>query len=209
MNVGFIGIGNVGFAIANRLQKLGHHVIIGNNNPASDSMRKALERNPAFTATDVQQMVDAADVVFLATPFGTNKQVLKEVRFNGKTLVDCTNPVGPGITHGLKSERSGAEAVQEWAPDARVVKAFNIYGYENFADNTFPAYNVLPVMLIAGNDADAKDRVSALISEMGFMPKDTGKLDQALHLEHMTLLWVKMVRANGHNPGFVWALLEK
>jgi predicted dinucleotide-binding enzyme len=123
--------------------------------------------------------------------------------------VDCTNPVDAGITHGLKSERSGAEAVQEWAPDAKVVKAFNIYGFENFVDNAFPAYNVKPAMLIAGNDEQAKKEVSDLLTELGFFPKDTGALNQALHLEHMTLLWVKMVRMNGHHPNFVWAYLEK
>ena len=30
--------------------------------------------------------------------------------------------------------------------------------------------------------------------------------EQALHLEHMTLLWVRMVRAKGALPHFVWAL---
>jgi len=109
----------------------------------------------------------------------------------------------------LQSVKSGAEEVQESAPDARVVKAFNIYGFENFADNSFPAYNVKPVMLIAGNDKKAKAEVSGLIEQLGFFPKDTGALSQALHLEHMTLLWVKMVRLNGHHPNFAWEYLEK
>jgi predicted dinucleotide-binding enzyme len=36
-----------------------------------------------------------------------------------------------------------------------------------------------------------------------------GGLEQALHLEHMTLLWVRMVRAKGHSPHFVWARLRR
>jgi predicted dinucleotide-binding enzyme len=99
--------------------------------------------------------------------------------------------------------------VQQWAPDAKVVKAFNIYGFENFADNSFPNYNVKPAMLIAGNDAKAKAEVSGLLADLDFYPKDTGALSQSLHLEHMTLLWVKMVRMNGHHPNFTWAYLEK
>lgn len=209
MKLGFIGIGNVGFSIANRLQKLGHEIIVGNKDAKSESLKKALKLNPAFSFANVQDTVSKCELVFLATPFGANQSVLKDISFRGKTLVDCTNPVGPGITHGLKSEKSGAEAVQEWAPDAKVVKAFNIYGFENFADNSFPAYNVKPVMLIAGNDEKAKNEVSDLLNELGFFPKDTGALNQALHLEHMTLLWVKMVRMNRHHPHFVWAYLEK
>ncbi len=209
MKAGFIGIGKVGFAIAGNLQKYGHEIIVGHDNLNSESLKKALEENPSFMATGLQEMINQSDLVFLTIPFQANEQVLKGLSFKGKTLVDCTNPVGAGITHGLKSEISGAEMVQRWAPDAKVVKAFNIYGFENFVDNSYPGYNVKPVMLIAGNDKNAKNEVSVLLDELGFFPKDTGALSQSLHLEHMTLLWVKMVRINGHHPNFVWAYLEK
>jgi len=209
MKTGFIGIGNVGFAIANNLQKCGYEIIVGHDDMNSKSLKKALAKNPSFKATGIQEMINQSDLVFLTTAFQTNNSVLKGLFFNGKTLVDCTNPVGPGITHGLKSEISGAEMVQQWAHDAKVVKAFNIYGFENFVDSSFPGYNVKPVMLIAGNDKKAKNEVSVLLNELGFFAKDTGELNQSLHLEHMTLLWVKMVRMNGHHPNFVWAYLEK
>jgi predicted dinucleotide-binding enzyme len=124
-------------------------------------------------------------------------------------LVDCTNPVGVGLTHGLKNLKSGSEFVQELAPDAKVVKAFTIYGFENFIDSSFPGYNVKPAMLIAGNDQTAKNQAGLLIEELGFQAVDTGSLNQALHLEHMTLLWVKMARVQGHHPHFVWAYLER
>ena len=208
MKLAFIGIGNVGFAIARNLRQKGHQIIIGGNNPDSESVKKALAECPDFDLQPVQAAVDAADLVFLATPFKANESALQGIAFHGKTLVDCTNPVGPGISHGLKSERSGSEVVQELAPDARVVKAFSIYGFENFADSAFPGYHVKPAMLIAGNDAAAKEQVSAINSDMGFETVDTGALSQALHLEHMTLLWVKMVRAGGAWH-FAWAYLSK
>lgn len=205
----FIGIGNVGFAIANQLQQKGHEIIVANNDSASETVKKALTQNASFKVMPVQKAIDESEVVFLATPFQVNEELLKSVKFNGKILIDCTNPVGMGISHGLKSEISGSEKVQEWAPDARVVKAFTIYGFENFIDSAYPKYNVKPVMMIAGNDAEAKAKVSSINSDMGYETLDTGKLDQALHLEHMTLLWVKMVRRDGHHPNFVWAYLEK
>ncbi len=209
MKIAFIGIGNVGFAIATNLQKKGHEIIIANNDENSQSVKKALEQNPNFSVKKVQEAIDEAEVVFLATPFSANERTLKELKFNGKVLIDCTNPVGAGISHGLKSEISGSEKVQEWAPDANVVKAFTIYGFENFIDSSYPNYNVKPVMMIAGNDTAAKHIVSKINLDMGYATLDTGKLDQALHLEHMTLLWVKMVRRDGHHPNFVWAKLEK
>lgn len=209
MKLAFIGIGNVGFAIANSLQKKGHEIIVANNDSTSETVKKALEQNQNFSVKNIQQAVDEAEVVFLATPFQANEEILKTLKFNGKVLIDCTNPVGMGISHGLKSEISGSEKVQEWAPDAKVVKAFTIYGFENLINSDYPNYNIKPVMMIAGNDTAAKIIVSQLNAELGYDTLDTGKLDQALHLEHMTLLWVKMVRRDGHHPNFVWAYLEK
>ena len=90
-----------------------------------------------------------------------------------------------------------------------MVKAFTIYGFENFEDSSYPAYNVKPVMMYCGNDTDAKQTVAELIEQMVWEPLDVGGLDQALHLEHMTLLWVRLVRVNGHSPHVVWAALKR
>lgn len=209
MKISFIGIGNVGFALANNLQKKGHEIIVASDNSESKSVQKALTLNPSFRTALVQEAVNQAEIVFLATPFMVNESILKGLDFQGKVLVDCTNPVGPGISHGLKSEISGAEKVQEWAVSAKVIKAFTIYGFENFQDASFPKYDVKPVMMIAGNDNEAKANFESLVNDLGFEMLDTGNLDQALHLEHMTLLWVKMVRKDGHHPNFTWAYLEK
>lgn len=209
MVIASIGIGNVGFAIANSLQKKGHTILIASFDGISESIDNALAKNGNFLVKPLQDAIDECDVAILAIPFFANEKVLKGVTWNGKTLVDCTNPVGQGISHGLRSEKSGSEYVQELAPDAHVVKAFSIYGYENLIDSQFPYSEVKPVMLIAGNDLKSKEQVLTLADDLGFYGKDTGSLSQALHLEHMTLLWVKMVRANGHSPHFVWAYLEK
>ena len=121
----------------------------------------------------------------------------------GKILVDCTNPVGPNLSHGLNNAQSGSAMVQALVPDAKVVKAFTIYGFENFEDSAYPAYDVRPVMMYCGEDAAGKAIVGGLIRQLGWEPLDVGGLNQALHLEHMTLLWVRMVRVDGHSPNMV------
>ncbi len=209
MKLAFIGIGKVGFALANRLQQQGHDIIVAHDNPQSDSVVQALQKNPAFQTATLQEAIHQAAVIFLATPFKINETLLPALDFHQKILIDCTNPVGPGLSHGLKSVRSGAEQIQEWAPTARVVKSYTIYGFENLANPTFDNYAVRPVMLIAGDDAESKTTVQQLNTALGFDTLDTGALAQALHLEHMTLLWVTMVRANGHTPHFTWAYLER
>jgi predicted dinucleotide-binding enzyme len=100
MKIAFIGIGNVGFALADNLQKKGHEIIVASDNAESKSVQKALGNNTAFSVASVQNAVEEAEIVFLATPFMANESILKGIDFQGKILVDCTNPVGAGISHG-------------------------------------------------------------------------------------------------------------
>ena len=211
MRIAFLGHGNVGAPLADHLQRLGHEVTLATADPGSDGVRKALARNGRLKVAAPREAVAGAEVVFLATPFQANEEVLKAVAADlaGKVLVDCTNPVGAGLRHGLESRESGSQAVQRLAPAARVVKAFSIYGFENFEDSRYPAYAVRPAMMFCGDDAAAKTTVGGLIAHLGWEPLDVGGLEQALHLEHMTLLWVRMVRLNGASPHMVWARLRR
>jgi hypothetical protein len=209
MKIAFIGYGQVGSPLANHLQRLGHHISLAAYDAKSESVKKALARNANLRVAAPKDAVSDAEVVFLATPFQANEAVLKAVaeEIRGKILIDCTNPVGPNLSHGLKNVQSGSEMVQKLLPDTQVVKAFTIYGFENFEDSFYPDYNVKPVMMYCGNDSEAKKIVGKLIAQLGWEPLDVGGLEQALHLEHMTLLWVRMVRVNGHSPNMVWAML--
>jgi predicted dinucleotide-binding enzyme len=212
MKITFIGVGNVGAPLADHLQRLGHRVTIAARDPQSKSVQAALECNPDLKIQEPLPAVEAAEVVFLATPFAAIEAALMPLKaaLAGKVLVDCTNPVGPNLTHGLQSQTSGSETIQALMPETQVVKAFAIYGFENFEDSHYPGYGDLkPAMLIAGNDAAAKATVADLCDRLGWETVDTGNLSMALHLEHMTLLWIKMARVQGRGAGFVWAMLQR
>ncbi len=212
MKIVFIGIGNVGVRLADNLQKLGHQVFIAARDPQSKSVLEATDRNSALVVKSPLEAVQEAEIVFLATPFNAIEAALTPVKslLDGKILVDCTNPVGANLSHGLQSQTSGSETVQEFVPNAHVVKSFTIYGFENFEDSTYAGYGDLkPAMLIAGNDKSAKETVSSLCSQLGWEPVDTGNLSMSLHLEHMTLLWIQMARVQAKGAGFVWAMLQR
>ena len=212
MNITFIGIGNVGAALADNLQKLGHAVTIAARDSQSKSVREAVSRNSALLVQSPLEAIDAAEVVFLATPFSAIESALADIKdiLDCKILVDCTNPVSAGLSHSLESKISGGEKVQEIAPKARVVKAFSIYGYENFEDSKYHGYgDIKPAMLLAGNDKSAKETVGELCRELGWEPVDTGKIYMSLHLEHLALLWIKMARVQKRGSGFVWGMLQR
>jgi 8-hydroxy-5-deazaflavin:NADPH oxidoreductase len=212
MNLTFIGIGNVGAPLADKLQQLGHSVSIAARDPQSKSVQQALQRNPNLVVRSPLEAVTAAEVVFLALPFGSVKTALAEVEtaLAGKIVVDCTNPVGAKVSHGLESKISGGETIQQAIPRSLVVKAFTIYGFENLEQTDYPGYGDLkPVMMLAGNDAAAKEIVADFCRQLGWEPLDTGDISMSLQLEHMTLLWVKMARIQGRGTNFVWAMLKR
>lgn len=191
MRIVVIGAGNVGRPLADGWAAAGHEVVV----PA---------RGEELDATA------GADVVVLAVPFPALAELLPPLAdaIAGAVVIDCTNPVGPGLSHGLGSRTSGSEQVQAMLPDAPVAKAFSIYGWENLADNRFDA-GLPPMMMIAADDPRAADTASTLATDLGWDPVVVGGLAQALHLEHMTLLWIRMVRAEGRDPHIVWARLER
>lgn len=211
MKIAFIGSGNVGAALADQLQRKGHDVTLGESRPGAESARKAVARNTGLKIGPLRDAVASAEVVFLAVPYAANAEILPTLgeELRGKVLVDCTNPVGAGLSHGLKSVGSGAEEVQKYVPQAKVVKAFSIYGFENFENSAYPNYSVKPAMLYCGNDSEGKGIAAKLMGDLGWEPVDVGGLEQALHLEHMTLLWIRMVRAKGGSPNLVWAALRR
>lgn len=211
MKITFIGYGNVGLPLASNLQQLGHEVTLAARDSTSDSVQKALKVNNELLISSPSSAVLNADIIFLATPFGANQSIIEGLKnkLDGKILVDCTNPVGRGFTHGLNNEQSGSEFIQSMLPNSHVVKAFSIYGYENFKNNHFPDYNVKPAMFFCGDNEEAKSKVEKLIASLGWEPLDVGVLKQALHLEHMTLMWVRMIRMGRLNPNLVWGALRR
>jgi len=111
---------------------------------------------------------------------------------SGMIVVDTCNPVDFSTFDSLLTSpgMSAAEEIAAANPAARVVKAFNT----NFQE-TLVAGSVggLPLdVFLAGDDADAKDKVAALVRDCGMRPVDTGPLRRARELEafqllHMTL----------------------
>jgi predicted dinucleotide-binding enzyme len=211
MKIAFIGYGNVGTPLADHLQRLGHQVTLAAKDAHSASVQKAHALNSALQVAEPLQAVSAAQVIFLAIPFNVAGETLQTLQtaLKGKIVVDCTNPVGVGLTHGLNSTQSGSEYLQTLIPETALVKAFTIYGFENFQDNHFPNSSLKPGMLYCGDDKVAKATIGQLIEQLGWQALDVGGLNQALHLEHMTLMWIKLVRLQGRSPHLVWAALER
>ena len=90
---------------------------------------------------------------------------------------------------------SGGEQVQRWLPGVNVVKAFNIVGHAHMVEPAFPGGP--PDMFIAGNDADAKNTVTEILTAFGWSTIDAGGIEGARLLEPLCILWVGYGLATG------------
>jgi len=204
MKIAIIGTGNVGQALAVGWTSKGHQVIFGSRDPAGEKAQAAVAATDGkATAQREQAAVQAAEVVVLAVPWDATETVVKGLGdLAGKTLIDATNPIGPGFQLAVGKDNSGAELIQSWAPHARVVKAFNSTGAENMRN---PIYNGEPTsMFICGDDAAAKAIVKTLAEDLGFAVTDTGGLATARYLEPLAMVWIHLaiVQKQGRNIAF-------
>ena len=130
-------------------------------------------------------------------------------------LIDVANPLdfsnGFPPTLGVCNDTSLAESIQTLLPKTQVVKALNtVANAVMVAPNLVPGVHHLP---IAGNDASAKERVTALLAELGWAAEqvvDLGDISQARGMEMYLALWVRMYGKFG-TPLFnlQWQVAEK
>jgi predicted dinucleotide-binding enzyme len=190
--IAVIGTGHVGGALGPQFAKLGHRVIYGSREPQRQDVQALVAR----TAGDAAAMLPAeaageADIVVVAVPWSAAEQVVKGLGdLSGKIIIDPTNATRQGADgyreHAV--ETSAGQMIQGWAPQAKVVKAFNTLNYRTMAE---PSLAGGPVTIpIAGNDADAKAAVADLAKGIGFDAVDVGPIRFAKVLEEMLIIWV-------------------
>ena len=210
MKIGVIGTGNVGQVLGTRWAQQGHQVVFGSRDPQSDKIRTLTQiaGTNARVAT-APEVAAVSDVVVLATPWNGAQQIVQSLgNLSGKIVVDCTNPLEPnlrGLAIGHTS--SAGELVAGWAPGARVVKAFNTTGAKNMTDPKYGTYAT--VMLICGDDTQAKATVVSLAQELGFDALDAGPLTISRLLEPMAMLWIHLAYVQKLGPDFAFALMRK
>ena len=130
------------------------------------------------------------DVVVLAVPYAALSDVVatRGAELAGKVVVDITNPLDFETFDSLVVPADGSAAAQIAAalPHSKVLKAFNT----NFA-GTLAAGSVGPLattVLIAGDDADAKSTLAAVVTSGGVKAVDAGSLKRARELEAVGFL---------------------
>ena len=186
----------MGRAVAGFFTSQGHRVVLG-----SRSARESIQTPGGLVeAGSYRDAVSTSEVVFLTTLWEHTEAVLRAAGpFDGRVLVDCTNPEGTdGRSLAVGLTTSGAEHVAAWASDARVVKAFNHVYAEVLSSPDALSRGV--TLFVCGDDPDARQLVSEVARGAGLEPIEAGSLATARYLEPLAMLMVELVRGQGFGP---------
>jgi 8-hydroxy-5-deazaflavin:NADPH oxidoreductase len=187
VRIAVIGTGKMGRGFAAALHRE-HEVVFGSRDP--EKAGKVVRSTGAAGATFPADAAAGAEVV-LAVPWQAMEETLTRLgALDGTVVVDVSVPYGK--EREALGRRSTGEVVQKRLPGARVVKGWN---------HIFAQYLTAPEVegiassvLLAGDEPNAKQIVSALARDMGFHPVDVGALRQRYHLDRLVtmMLFVKL-----------------
>lgn len=204
MNIGIIGAGNAGGALAKACVTAGHTVKISAAHPGQ--AEKLAGQVGAAAADSNMAAVEGADIVILAVPYSALAEIAAELHENlaGRIVIDITNPVAPDLDHRLTTT-SAAEEVQGIAAEARVVKAFN---------TVFASLQATPVVegmrldgMFATDDEYAREQMTEFLRSLEYEPLDCGPLIMARALEDMGLINVRLNAVNQWSWHTAWKLV--
>lgn len=183
MNIGIIGAGNIGKALATKLVRLGHAVRIANSR-GPDTLGEVAEETGARAVT-VHEAVRGVDLVVVtipqkavpALPAGLFRDVPKE------TIVVDTGNYYPSIRDGAIAEIEAGTTESGWVArllGRPVLKAFNNIMTHSLAEGGLPRGAKDRIALpVAGDDPSAKATLIALLDALGFDGVDAGALDES------------------------------
>jgi 8-hydroxy-5-deazaflavin:NADPH oxidoreductase len=188
MDVGIIGAGRLGQAMARVAVRAGRSVAISNSRgPASlDSVASEL----GVRATTTGDAAVAA-IVVIAVPWDRVPSAVDGVDWSDRIVIDATNDWGGDDLNG----RTSSEIVAGLVPGGRVVKAANTLGADMLESDPRQAGG-RRVLFLSGDNADAKAAVAAIFVDAGFSPIDLGDLATggALQQIHHPLAGVNLIR---------------
>jgi len=185
MRIGIIGAGKIGATAARNFLGAGHEVALSNSRGPETLRDLEAELGEDARAKTVEEAAAFGPVAMEAIPFGRYRD-LPAGALAGRIVISAANYY-PGRDGEMAfGDRTQTELVADHLSDSMVVKAFNTIYWEHLRDQGNPD---LPrhrrrVVPLAGDDADAKAVVSALIEEVGFAPLDLGGLREGgRHME--------------------------
>lgn len=197
------GTGDLGSGLAFRFARAGYPVIIGSR-AAEKAIQVAAEmereRGIHIVGLANHDAAQSADIVFMTVPWASHQTTLEGIKdaLAGKILVDTTVPLQPPkvMRVQLPPAGSAAKTTQDFLGDGvRVVSAFQNVAAAHLADESADLSEC--DVLVAGNDADARETVVRLAGEIGITAWHAGAIDNSAVAEALTSVLIFMNKRYG------------
>ncbi|MDJ0646500.1 MAG: NAD(P)-binding domain-containing protein [Flavobacteriaceae bacterium] len=192
--VGILGSGVVGQTLGNGFLKHGYEVMIGTRDPNKLAEWKSNAGQQASIGS-FKETVQFSNLIVLSVKGTVAEKVISSLgseALKGKVIIDATNPIEDAAPENgvlrffTDINKSLMETLQEKAPDAHFVKAFNSISSVSMVN---PKYENKPTMFICGNNEDAKKQVSEILDIFGFEVEDFGTAQAARAIEPLCMLF--------------------
>ena len=203
MRISILGTGNVGDTIGSKLVELGHDVMMGsrsaNNEKALAFVAKQSGKASAGTFADAAAF---GEIIFNCTKGEASLDALKlaGAALDGKILIDVANPLDfsrgmpPGLVPSLSNFNSLGEEIQRTFPKVKVVKTLNTM-WCGLMVNPRMIGDGNHINYLCGNDAEAKEKVRALLKTFGWKDEqllDLGDITNARGTEAVLPIWLRV-----------------
>jgi predicted dinucleotide-binding enzyme len=221
MKIGVFGTGVVGQTIAEKLESLGHEVMLGTRDVKQSLAREAKDgfgrpplkdwaaQHPKVKLGTYAETAAHGQLLVNATNGAGTLEAMKlagEKNLNGKVMLDIANPLdfskGMPPTLFVCNTDSLAEQIQRTYPQLKVVKGLNtLNAYLMVAPRILPGEHSI---FLSGNDAGAKDEVRKILASFGWNNSemiDLGDITTARGTEQLLPIWVRLWGAL-QNPMF-------
>ncbi|HLZ59214.1 MAG TPA: NAD(P)-binding domain-containing protein [Ktedonosporobacter sp.] len=189
LRIAILGAGKVGGTLGRHWARAGHTVAFGVRNPTSEKAQGLLaEPGDRVTIGSIAEALPDSDVILLAVPGAVVDEIITTYAnlLDHKIIIDAANKM-------QTTPANSVATLQAHAPNALIYRAFNSYGWENFAD---PIYQGTPADLFySGPDGIPQAQVEQLISEVGLHPVRLGGVDQADLVDGILRLWFTIATA--------------
>jgi predicted dinucleotide-binding enzyme len=194
MKIGVIGSGVVATTLGSGFLTHGHEVVLGTRESAK--LEEWAKENPKGRVMGFAETAAFAEIIVLAVKGTASLKALRAIgaaNLAGKIVIDATNPIAEvppvnGVLSFFTSQNDSLmEQLQREFGGARFVKAFNSVGAACMINPQFEGGK--PTMFLCGNDAAAKQTVTGLLDQLGWVSEDTGAVESARAVEALCMLW--------------------
>jgi len=203
LRIAVLGAGNIGGTLGRKWAAAGHKVSFGVNNPDSERAQALqTELGNRVMIGSVTDALAASDVVVTAIPGRAMDETITKhaEQLDGKIIIDTANKLGGGPMNSFATFKTQT-------PHARVFRAFNTLGWENFADPVFDG--IQADLFYCGPGGDAREVVEQMISDVGLRPIRLGDADQAGLVDSVGSLWFALALGQGKGRHLAFKVLSK